>query len=83
MPRGEGPRGARLDRRNPTPAGQKRPDLGTPVIAVIADIGKPTPTTEAPRHGEGQKTNGVKWGRGYDKPGVKWGDMGCEWGGMG
>jgi hypothetical protein len=26
------------DRRNPTPAGQKRPDLGAPVIADIADI---------------------------------------------
>jgi len=36
------------DRRNPTPAGQKRPDLGAPVIADIADIGKGrTPETHA------------------------------------
>jgi hypothetical protein len=27
---------ARAYRRNPTPAGQKQPDLGTPVIADIA-----------------------------------------------
>jgi len=28
------------NRRNPTPAGQERPDLGAPVIADIAVIGK-------------------------------------------
>jgi hypothetical protein len=31
----------RRDWRDPTPAGQKRPDLGEPVIADIAVIGKP------------------------------------------
>jgi hypothetical protein len=42
--RGEGCRAERGYRRNPTPAGQKRPDLGTPVIAVIGK--KPNPTAE-------------------------------------
>jgi hypothetical protein len=33
-------RGEGEDRRNPTPAGQKRPDLGAPVIAGIAEIAR-------------------------------------------
>jgi hypothetical protein len=43
---GRGGRATRAYRRNPTPAGQERPDLGGPVIGDIAsshEIGKTKP----------------------------------------